>query len=181
MAAPQPMRVQATWQGDRCDRRLALTRECSRQHRAPAAIWHERAHYCGGIMTVMDALDLTDAIQRWLVETDLPIQPKHAHIVTFEDALGQEGWRVVLTLHRPEGATWDQQDLFTTRQIVAAELDNIAEAQGQVLPGTTLVSVTSDEGAAEDIGVDIPSDADEVHISSEDVDREDARADEEQE
>lgn len=84
-------------------------------------------------------------------------------------------------LHRPEGATWDQQDLFTTRQIVAAELDNIAEAQGQVLPGTTLVSVTSDEGAAEDIGVDIPSDADEVHISSEDVDREDARADEEQE
>lgn len=49
------------------------------------------AQYCGGTMTVMDAPGLTDSIQRWLAQTELPIQPKHARIGIFEDALGQEG------------------------------------------------------------------------------------------
>ena len=107
-------------------------------------------------------IELHRRLDERLPQLQLPIVPRSTRVGVFEDALEQEGWEVTLLLPRPIGATWDAEELFLTRRTVGALFDEIVREAGAQLPGTTLVSVTSDEGPAEDMadatGEDMGSD-----------------------
>lgn len=89
--------------------------------------------------------ELNERVSTWVDSAELPIQPKRIELSTFEDALGQDGWQVTITLPHPIGSTWDQEALFKTRRAISNELDRITAELDAGLPGSTLVNATTDE------------------------------------
>lgn len=100
---------------------------------------------------------IQDELNSWMLHPcDLPIRPVSSVVGIFDDALGQEGWEVVLALPAPKNDTWDPNKLFTTRRAVANFIDHTTLELDAELPGSTLVRV-------------IPSDADEGDVAVDDA------------
>lgn len=103
----------------------------------------------------------TDAVAKRLrdrlSDADLPLLPKQVRIHEETDSLGEDGWRLVLVLHAPEGQTWDRQQVFSTRRKSVEIFDEMAATDGRGLPGATIASVTTDEARELDVApVDEP-------------------------
>lgn len=92
---------------------------------------------------------------------DTVLVPKAIQLEAVVDALDEEAWRVVLVLPRPEGATWDRDDVFAARMVATTVFDEIVEQEGRQLPGLTLAIVTTDEAAEDDIAAEDAPEADE--------------------
>lgn len=86
------------------------------------------------------------------LEGTLP--PKRVEIREVTDPFGEDAWRVVLILDRPENRTWDREAVFTTRLKAEEIFDRWAAKSGRGLPGATIASVTTDDVREEDIAVD---------------------------
>ncbi len=75
------------------------------------------------------------------------IRPKRIDVETYADGAGDEAWRLILVLNRPEGDTWDVESAFEVRRAVAKAFDRAIDGLSSALPGQTLVVLTTDEAS----------------------------------
>ena len=87
-----------------------------------------------------------------LLSEELPVKPKRVEITAATDAFEDEAWRVLLILPAPSGEseTWDREAVFKARRAAVGVLDELAAADGHVLPGRTVALVTTDEASESD-------------------------------
>lgn len=94
----------------------------------------------------MDTHLLTERLNQWSRETELPLHPERLSASTYEDALGQPGVSVLLELSPPAGETWDIDQLTATRREVRRHVDQLLLEGGEPTLGNTIVQMTSSSG-----------------------------------
>lgn len=85
------------------------------------------------------------SIQRALRDKGAGLTPRRVTIYEETDSFDDPAWRILLDLPAPIGDTWDQAAIFELRREAVEEFDQIAEASGKVLTGTTIALVTTQE------------------------------------
>lgn len=98
--------------------------------------------------------DVATAVQARLTQTDLPLKPKRVEITDATDMLGDEAWRLLLVLPKPDGPTWERDSVYRLRRRAIEYFDEAADSAHRALPGLTIAFVTTDEADEEDIAVD---------------------------
>lgn len=102
-----------------------------------------------------------------LQSVELPITPKNVIVSETTDALGDDAWRILLVLPKPDGETWDRDAVFRARRAAINHLDQLAAVDGHELAGHTVAFVTTDEAAPNDIAEE------ETDITEEDASEDD--------
>lgn len=74
------------------------------------------------------------------------------------DSFGEDAWRLLLLLPRPEGETWKRDHVFELRRIAVDAFDELALAAGRTLEGRTVALVSTDDALDEDVAPrDVPA------------------------
>ena len=86
-----------------------------------------------------------------LTQRELRLLPRRIDVHQQTDALGEEAWRLVLVLPKPQGETWKRDEVFKARRAAIEIFDQLAAEEGHTLPGSTIASVTTDQAAEDDV------------------------------
>lgn len=94
------------------------------------------------------------ALEGLLKDPDVVLKPNEIGVTEVIDLIDEEAWRLKLVLPRPEGDTWDREQVYLARRAATDLFDQLAYEEGRELAGSTLASVTTDEADESDIAED---------------------------